>query len=787
MNNHAQIMQNRKEALANSKRIHALALINPSDAGSTAAAALGPLKTTASGIATREPTGLSIVGRAGLLSSENIPNLSIPRPRIVEILRETTPNTQNDSTDPSSSSEHLLEEPLMELPLDQTRIDQNAENPFCDDAEIAQPCLLAARQYERSYKIKTQEAKEEQVKLAFLCSYACLVSDQYDSETRATTDTKYIAFQKMCRKAVKLTGQPVNSNSEAKFRQVVTAGVAIAKTRWFATNYLDGKQVKEMEPADFPSLLLKAFKDFMPKPSIHPVAEISSELKAACVLDAVTTTSLCRLIEVNKRGSKKGSTSVLEETITDGAEEEGNDNNQGRYFRDAEDYYCPEPEDGEILWPVTRDRSPTPPPPTPDQPTSADINPIPSVQQNPPSATSPPPSTSPLPATSPPQSAPAPPSPPPPAPSPPPPPTATSPSAVSPPSTAPPQSNNPASTDSAPPTETATAESPKNDTTKTAKDVPPAAAPSTKPKPARGTKRHNYSPSPRVRKSRTRPREIKVPQQAVKPDPDLLIAKNKRFFIDAFEGTFDSNEDDDDCVIIEHTVEPVFVKSEFYDAASMFLKYGHLSMEEFRRFDLLIVLCVSDLVLAKPLSKEFVSDSSDHEEDNNSDEGSIVVEMDEPEDCATAAEANLEVTEAIREQEEDDPNAPEDTTMAEAESVEELESVDGFENLLGQVVVVDGDSGPGTGSDGAPEESVAANNNEEAGLDISQHLVGGGIQLGGLGELGTLAGKGVEPQAKQAGVENPGEKLLESDDYFDWDASSPHLPSTAPQPNSGEE
>ncbi|KAI9326634.1 hypothetical protein BDR26DRAFT_941106 [Obelidium mucronatum] len=777
MNNHAQIMQNRKEALANSKRIHALALINPSDAGSTAAAALGPLKTTASGnsIVTREPTGLSIVGRAGLLSSENIPSPSIPRPRIVEILRETTPNTPNDSTNPSSSNEHLLEEPLMELPLDQTRIDQDAENPFCDDAEIAQPCLLAARQYERSYKIKTQEAKEEQVKLAFLCSYACLVSDQYDSETRATTDTKYIAFQKMCRKAVKLTGQPVNSNSEAKFRQVVTAGVAIAKTRWFATNYLDGKQVKEMEPADFPSLLLKAFRDFMPKPSIHPVAEISSELKAACVLDAVTTTSLCRLIEVNKRGSKKGSTSVLEETITDGAEEEGNDNNQGRYFRDAEDYYCPEPEDGEILWPVTRDRSPTPPPPTLDQPTSAVINPIPSVQQPPPSATSPPPATSPLPATSPPQSAL------------PPPITATT-------STITTTTSNSNLTISTPPTETATAESPKKDTTKTAKDVPPAAAPSTKPKPARGTKRHNYSPSPRVRKSRTRPREIKVPQQAVKPDPDLLIAKNKRFFIDAFEGTFDSNEDDDDCVIIEHTVEPVFVKSEFYDAASMFLKYGHLSMEEFRRYAAdagfakqLGQLYANVFKTAKPLSKEFVSDSSDNEEEYNSDEGSIVVEMDEPEDCATAAEANSEVTEAIREQEEDDPNAPEDTTMAEAESVEEVESVDGFENLLGQVVVVDGDSGPGTGSDGAPEESVAANNNEEAGLDISQHLVGGGIRLGGLGELGTLAGNGVEPQTKQAGVDNPGEKLLESDDYFDWDASSPHLPSTAPQPNSGEE
>ncbi|KAI9335254.1 hypothetical protein BDR26DRAFT_936516 [Obelidium mucronatum] len=164
MNNHAHIMQNRNEALANSKQIHALALINPSDAGSTAAAALGPLKTTAS-VVTGEPTGLSIVGRAGLLSSENIPSPSIPRPRIVKILRGEI------------------------FPLDQTRIDQ--DDPFCNDVEIAQLRLLPANISAaiKSKRKKLQRSNDILIKLRPIS----LVADQYDFETRSTTDINVIS------------------------------------------------------------------------------------------------------------------------------------------------------------------------------------------------------------------------------------------------------------------------------------------------------------------------------------------------------------------------------------------------------------------------------------------------------------------------------------------------------------------------------------------------------------------------------------------------------------------
>ncbi|KAI9335105.1 hypothetical protein BDR26DRAFT_986976 [Obelidium mucronatum] len=230
-------------------------------------------------IAAAREGGVSIVGRASQRMMEPSSSVANSADRLYDSVKGATHLMEFDEEDDSDTQDDV-------------------ENPFSDD-EFGTRCLAVARQYQENIIVTSQTLRDNQVKLGFLCSYMCLVSEEYDWASLETTNPRKRAYREMCGKAFKFTGLKITT--EAKFRQTVIVGITVAQTRWFSDTYLNGCTARKVDPSDFCLLLLEAFEEFIPKPSVHGIADVSVVVKNACGLDNATGKSLYKTIENHKK------------------------------------------------------------------------------------------------------------------------------------------------------------------------------------------------------------------------------------------------------------------------------------------------------------------------------------------------------------------------------------------------------------------------------------------------------------------------------------------------------
>ncbi|KAI9327962.1 hypothetical protein BDR26DRAFT_940174 [Obelidium mucronatum] len=271
--NRDQVAANRNQALA--LRAQVLARMNASKNGVNTVGQGQSLVPPAGGsttlaipklIAAAREGGVSIVGRASQRMMEPSSSVANSTDRLYDSVKGATHLMEFDEEDDSDAHDDV-------------------ENPFSDD-EFGTRCLAVARQYQENIIVTSQTLRDNQVKLGFLCSYMCLVSEEYDWASLETTNPRKRAYREMCGKAFKFTGLKITT--EAKFRQTVIVGITVAQTRWFSDTYLNGCAPRKVDPSDFCLLLLEAFEEFIPKPSVHGIADVSVVVKNACGLDNAT-------------------------------------------------------------------------------------------------------------------------------------------------------------------------------------------------------------------------------------------------------------------------------------------------------------------------------------------------------------------------------------------------------------------------------------------------------------------------------------------------------------------
>ncbi|KAI9331936.1 hypothetical protein BDR26DRAFT_996063 [Obelidium mucronatum] len=190
-------------------------------------------------IAAAREGGLSIVGRASQRMMEPSSSVANSTDRLYDSVKGATHLMEFDEEDDSDAQD---------------------ENPFSDDVEFGTRCLAVPGKH--------------------------YFSEEYDWASLETTNPRKRAYREMCGKAFKFTGLKITT--EAKFRQTVIVGITVARTCWFSDTYLNGCAPRKVDLSDFCLLLLEAFEEFIPKPSVHGIADVSVVLKNACGLDNVT-------------------------------------------------------------------------------------------------------------------------------------------------------------------------------------------------------------------------------------------------------------------------------------------------------------------------------------------------------------------------------------------------------------------------------------------------------------------------------------------------------------------
>ncbi|KAI9325490.1 hypothetical protein BDR26DRAFT_1014034 [Obelidium mucronatum] len=567
MNDLPQIQANTREALAKGKRAHALALANALVAGSASAS------TRPQGGVTGQATQAVKGGRASLrIFGENIPLGRIPS-RIVEISRGTT----------SAISA------TRNIPLEETPNHDLAENPFSASPEYGGKCLAIAVNYQNFIAVNQKAMKHAQVKLAFLCSYMCLVtSDEYMWNTIKTTHPQYMAYRAMCKKTFQFTGMPATEDAEGKFRQVVTAGIAVAETGWFMQAHLDGLDPRNIEPDDFTMKLFNAFTEIMPSIAIYTVAVASKSIKDECDSNQVDGIVLRRMLE-----HKQGKTPPILHKEDTPKNLEDDEMNTSKPANGSEPIDSPECDAGPCL-------NASNPPAHPPNAQPETLGFAPGDNDSTSGATPQPPA-----------------------------PTTDQQRKPTPEGQVPtPQQTTPASPAPPEPTPTTTAATPSQ-----IPHAPPPVliAPRSDGQQASGTPEGPLTPTrPKRRKSQisapassdSEPcqssKKRKGRKRASKPSPSKLIATNQQFFTEAFEGTF-KNDAGDDFIEIKTETKPIFVKTEHCEAAEYFLRYGHLTMNEFRKqaaatgYAKQLGQLYADIFKRAVLSNEFISDSSEDE------------------------------------------------------------------------------------------------------------------------------------------------------------------------------